>query len=271
MKDYPLVEIEWMPKKARVSQVYNRGLEYAFVSKNWKQIHQLVYCKDFLQDAIFAFLNKKRVSIYSFIYDPTVHLPIYLQRTRLLVSDWRDKTFPNRIEACEEFLHQFEKLLNIRSKTVIMRVKSPPSQYKKAGAWIFDASKRWQQSPPMISLYSLLIRLGLSHVPGAGFFETLDGIVNGKISTNQTDDVGYLRQVRQTIDTLVRHSDQKIFGKEILPNYENTKIGVYDMHNNCGVGGFTKGLTRNHFPKWHENLQDILHPAPIPQITSYTF
>lgn len=243
------VTIEWMPKKAKISQMYSTGLEYAFVTKDWKQVNQLVYCKDFLQDALCAMHTNQKMSIYGFSYDPNKSLPVYLNKTRILVTSWRDKTFPNRIEGSLDFLNQIEDTLKM-SKTKILKVKDLPVQYKKAGAWIYEANKRWMKSPPLISLYTLLIRVSLVHVKGTNYVETMDKICNNTLEPYQSYDRSYLRDARKGIDWILTYGDKKLFPNKTKDNFKD--VGVSAMHNYVGICGYSNRNARSYFPEWYD-------------------
>lgn len=139
--------IQWMPKINKVTQLVNKGLEYALVSSDYKQVHQFVYCKDFLQDCVHARLNNLSLSIYGFAYNNRNNPLVDLNETRVMVSDYRNKSFSDSIPNILDFLNQIEEHLGMKKSTVKM-CKNPPKIYKKSGVWLFEGSKRWMKAAP---------------------------------------------------------------------------------------------------------------------------
>jgi hypothetical protein len=252
-KQEPLI-IQWKPRKSRLAQEFSEGLEFAFVSADNKQINQFVFCKDFMQDAIQAFINKKRVSIYGFIYDPNHPdtIPLCLEKTRLLVTDWRNKQFRSRIDGCIDFLNQIETKLKMK-KSTIRECDNPSPCYKKAGIWLVEGSKRWMSSPPMISLYTLLIRVGFSHQKGKAYETTMKEITDFKVTPYRLDDQDYLSDAQKGINWILEQGDQKLFGRDIVKNYP--WITTYEMHSSCGIVGFSQGYAEAYCPEWYKKVK----------------
>lgn len=242
-------KVEWKPKKSRISQIYSDGLEYAFVSKDYKQINQFVYCKDFMQDAIQGYLNGVRADIYSFVYDPSTCLPLHMDSTRLILSNWRDKQFKAKVPNCLDFINQIEEKLKMK-KTTMEDCFNPPPVYKKAGIWLVEGSKRWMKAPPMISLYTLLLRVGFSHKAGEDFMKTLDGVQDGTIPAYQKHDRSFVQDARKSINWILDKGDRRLFHSNIRKNYLK-EIGIYEMHNSCGIIGYARCETQHRFPYWY--------------------
>jgi len=260
MKKIPEVVLRWKPKKVQISQVYSEGLEYAFVTKDWRQVSQLVFCKDFLQDTLCAHYNDKKMSIYGFSYSPKTGLPLYLEKTRILVTNWRDKTLPNRIEGSIDFLNQIEAALKM-VKTKIYKVTELPSQYKKAGGWVYEGSKRWMHAPPMISLYTLLIRVSLSHTVGDKYQDTIDKICKGTLKPYQSNDSCQLREALDGLNRILSVGDRTIFAPgKIKTHFKD--VGVYVMHESCGICGFSSKTPKYQFPEWFDSKKKVVKKAP---------
>jgi hypothetical protein len=244
------IKIEWKPKKSRISQVYSEGLEYAFVTKDNKQIHQMVYCKDFLQDAIYALLNNKYVEIYNFIYSPINDLPLCMDTTRIILSNYKDKTFRTKIPAAVEFINQVETSLKMK-KTEVFEGLDAPAIYRKAGIWLFQGSKRWMQSAPLISMYTLLLRTGLMHQRGTPWRKTVEDILEERVNPYQIYDKKQLSDAMPGINHIMKFGDRKLFGGNIKDNYP-AKIPIGDMHNRFGIVGFSEGSPKYEMPTWYK-------------------
>lgn len=251
-------EVSWHPKSHKLAQIPKQGLEYAFVSEKFEQAHQLLWCKDFLQDAIYGFLNKKKVSIYNFIYDPATNPALYMDKTRVMISNWKDTEFRQKIPNLVDFLNQFEIRLRMW-QTRAIEVTNPPPVYRRSGVFILDSSPRWMRSPPMISLYSLFLRVGMVHTAGDSYKDTIAkveaGTLNGYYSkpdnySGKTVDSEQLSGAKKGIAWLLKYRDQALFHTQIKQNYPEG-IDTSEVHNNLGIGSFSYGGTSNRFPHWH--------------------
>lgn len=246
------VKVKWVNKKKSISQVYSEGPEYAFLTENFEMIHQPVFCKDFMQDAIAGFLGKKRMAIYGFSYDPSTDLPIYWKKTRLLITDYSDKHMPNRIEGSLDFMNQIEKKLKM-VRTKIYKVTNPPKQYSKSGAYVYDGSPRWMISPPMISLYTLLMRVGLVHKKGDNFMHTVKGVSNGSIPGLQGEDQSQMNSAKKALGWILDKTDKKLFHRQPADNYKDQEVST--MHNDLGIVSYSDGTARYNFPKWYKGVE----------------
>ena len=241
-------KVVWYEKRQSLNQIYSSGLAFAFVSQKNKQVIPFVLCRDFLQDAIQGFLIGSKRTIYGFHYDPTEDEPIVVDQTRLLVSNSTDSKLAEKIPACLDFLNQIERKLRI-PLTRVRECNDPPKKYARSGVWYFEGGGRWIKSPPMISLYTLLIRVGLVHAVGEPFMTTVDKVATGTIKGYMSEDRDRLNQGMKGIKRILEKGDRKIFCKDIKSNYPKT-IEVGTMHNSCGIVGFAKGYTQTYFPVW---------------------
>lgn len=262
-------KIQWHPKSLKISQIPKDGMEFAFVSEDYKQIHQLVWCKDFMQDAIFAFVNKQAIEIYGFKYDPALDPPIFMDKTRMLICNWKDQEFETKLlKNCRDFINQFETALGFEELTTFEKCLNPPPIYRKSGVFIINASKRWMIAPPMVSLYTLLLRIGVVHTLNQKFMTTLEQIqsgslkpynwkpdTKGKYGNDHTEnDADFLKNGWLGMNRILVEKDTKIFHKKIESNYPE-KIRVYGIHENSGLGCFSQGYTKSNFPHWHKNKE----------------
>lgn len=251
------VAIKWHPKTQKLYQIPKEGVEFAFVSEDFTQIHQLVWCKDFLQDAIWGHVNKKEISIYGFKYDPATMPPLYLKKTRLIVTNWKDDLFGHKLlNNCLPFLNAIEDQLKM-SKTEVSVCKKTPPRYGKSKVWMLEGSRRWMKSPPMISLYTLLIRAGMVHDSSEIPVTTLSRIGNGLKNPyfggdghKGASDKANIKKSLQKISFLLNTGDRKIFHREIRKNFPST-CNTGKLHNSYGFVGFSNGDTKTQFPHWH--------------------
>lgn len=266
MRNIPEIQVKWHPKTLKnISQIPTDGMEYAFVSEDNKQVHQLVWCKDFMQDVIFGFVNNEPVDIFGFEYDPSRDVPISRSKTRIMVCNWRDKDFEQKLlNNCAEFIHGIETQLKMRY-TQFSKCTNPPPIYRKSGVFVVEGSKRWMVAPPMMSFYTLMLRIGMVHPMGQPFQKTLDQIYDGDIEpynfkpdiksekygdVHEDNDCDQLRNGWIAVEKILRHGDRNLFHKSIKNNYYK-EAGIYFIHDDCGLMGFSVEETEKYFPTWH--------------------
>ena len=266
MQEITLREVKWHPKTNKICQIPKEGLEFAMLSNGYEQLNQLVWCKDFMQDLIWSYVNNQVIDIYGFHYDPRNSASPSIKRLKLLVTNYKDANFGDKIKNnVLPLLHSVEDRLKM-SKTILEKCKTAPATYKKAGVWILDSSKRWLKSPPMLSFFTLLVRIGLVHNSTDSLEETLKKIEEGKIQSYydaKNRDKEMISKATSGIKDILKYSDRKIFPSKIQLNYSSkyidnvsdgsfSKMTVYNIHDRCGLVGFSRGTTRQYFPDWHK-------------------
>jgi hypothetical protein len=255
-------KIEWHEKAPAFSQAYSSGMEYSFVSDDYRQVHPMVYCKDFLHDAIFATVNKNKVSVYSFSYDQKKDIPIPRLRTRLAITNSSDPDFGSKIENILDLLNQVEKELKFIATTVRRCVAPPQKKYEKCGVYLFEGSKQWMMAPPMLSLFTLLLRVGACHKKGTPFKETLQGVESKKIPQYQTSDSNFLKTGMVGIERILSEKPSKIFGRSLVKNYPKGLSGG-TIHNNFGIVAFSRSTTKTWCSHWHPEEPKVDIPKPV--------
>jgi hypothetical protein len=244
-----------LPLNYKILQIYSNGLEYALVSPDYHQCHPFVWCKDFLHDVIHASLHDKSFEIYKFKFDAKVDPKPCLDRIRLVLTNSKDKKFSSKIPAVLDFINQIEDRLKIK-KSFVRECANPLKEYEKAGVFMFEGSKRWIQAPPMLSLYTLMLRIGFAHKLGDSFMETIEKVKAGEIKPYQKKDKKWLINVEPATQKILRDGDRKIFHRDIQLNYPKN-MSVDTIHNKLGIVGFAsdiicKTLGQNvSVPYWH--------------------
>jgi len=236
----------------RTAQIYSMGFEFAFLSpagkKKFEQATTFVYCKDFLHDAVWAMVNQEAYTIYGFKYDPKKDKPLCLTHTALAFRNTKQKAKPegfhNRLENCRELLHQVEKKLGFRPS--FLQVAENPD----GPCWIILGDKRWQLSPPLLSLYTLLIRVGMTHELGRSVEQTLELAEKKKYAYGEagSNDASYLKQGMKGIQAILKHG-ASIFYAKIAENYPE-KLKKHGLHDNFGIVSFTGRQPEECMPHW---------------------
>ena len=255
-------KIKWHPRSLKLSQIPKEGLEYAFLTHDYVQIHQFVWCKDFMQDVIFGCLNNRKMDIYGFVYDPNRDPPVDFSKTHMLLNSYKDANFGTKVlNGLSDFLHQIEKQLKMKP-TVFEKASNPHWRYRESGIFIAVGDPRWMHSPPMISLYTMLLRVGLVHKKGRPFFETIQKMKSGELKPyygreKGDNDQKLLETTEKGFKRILDRGDQAIFHEKLKDNYPEKQhrlsISVYSVHDNWGMVGFSEENTRSYFPEWHKD------------------
>jgi hypothetical protein len=254
--------LEWT-KDWGLNEIYSGGLQMALCSPpdengKHKKATTFVTCKDFFQDAVQATHLNHKADIFSFEYDPANAPPLSFDRTRILVANNIDKDFESKIEGVVDFLNQFEKRIHL-IRTKAYKCDPTPDKFKKSGGvYLFEGSGRWMIAPPMISLYTLLIRCGFAHKKGEDFDKTCKGIMNGTIKTiggkgdrhSGCYDDHYLKDAQPGIKALLEHGYSRLFYKDAARNFPK-EIDIDTMHNCCGIVGYSQKQVKAKMPYWY--------------------
>ncbi len=221
-------------KNVGMNQIYSSGLEFAFISAEGKQCHAFAYCKDFLQDAVWATLNKSSASIYGFSYVHGTNPPVDLSVMRLGVRLSNSK--PGELEKMclnsVKFLREVDKEQGFAPTDILLGGKR---KGEKSDTFVFVSDPKWLYSPVMVSWYSLLVRVGMTYA-GGDWRKHFDG-AKSYLGRN---DKRYTTSSKAGVDKLVGKQPNTIFAKTFSGNYPKGVV-VSAMHNNGGIVAFSKG------------------------------
>lgn len=222
---------DWFDDKS-LSEIYSSGLQFAMVSKDWEQCHSFAYCKDFLQDAVWAELNKKRASIYQFIHEYGKNPPVDLEKTRVALRYKGKKGIQTTCKKSLAFLHAMEKDMNFEPSVLYFggKYKETPSS-----VYIFESDVRWQYSPTMLSLYTLSLRVGLTYEggPWRTHFEGAKSYLNN-------NDKDYTNRAKSGLDKIIGKKVENIFAPTMASNYPSD-ASIHGIHGNSGIAAFGDG------------------------------
>ena len=245
-----------------MTEIYQQtGIQFAFlgadVNGEYSQCHPFVLCRDFLHDAVKAFINKNSWSIYGFNYEYGKHPDIDMSVMRMLVrkrifgvggvtTDLQkkqvEKVKRDMSEHALRLLHHYEELGDI-PKSSLEEVTDPLGN----PAFIFTGSPIWISNTFFISMYTYLIRLGDKDVKfrdDASLMKRYDmlmkeyaapGIGTGKNLKPADNDVNYLRKNFDKL-RLVMENRIELFGEEpIHPIFTDKTIPNGAFHDRCGI------------------------------------
>jgi len=222
----PIIK-KWHPAgESSLNQIYYSGLEFAFANTAGEQCHPFAFCKDYLQDAIWATINKKPTGIYGFRYDPKTNPPLDMVSTRMALRLKGKSGFKEMCIQSQKFMHKVEKDLGYTPSSLYYGGESSDSP-----VYVFTSDVRWMFSPVLISFYSLLLRVGMTYEGGDWQKHFSEG---KKLGTN---DVRYTAKASKALSKIVIKNPEKLFAPTLEGNYPPTTT-VYGLHDNSGIVSF---------------------------------
>jgi hypothetical protein len=219
---------KFFPDKG-MAQIYDSGLEFAFVSPEGEQCHPFAYCKDFLQDAIWSMHNDKKSSVYGFSFDKKSNPLLDMDRTKVAIRLKNNKSFKDMCLKSLQFLNAVEEAFGFESTSL-----SYGGDSKGSDVWVFSGDKNWMYAPPMISMYTLLLRVGLNY-DGGDWQKHLD-----KASFVGDNDKVYLKDAKPAIKFLSTKKLQDVFASEWKDNYPKD-CEIMGMHHYSGIQCLGRG------------------------------
>jgi len=217
------MKIKLYPTKSLSEEYQPTGMYFAFLSTKNEMCHTWIKCRDFLQDAVRNQLTGRSDEIYGFCYLPKENPKIDLRKTRLLVKGIK---LDEVIKYSLQLVNHYERVAGL---TPISKVVKTDDMY------IFLGPGEWSQSPVLISLYTLLIRLGCRKIEFKNDEELIkayEKLFNNK-EVNNINDIRYLNSVYKYIHIVLENRNLLMFKQKDKILFEDTQIGSF--HNNSGV------------------------------------
>lgn len=239
------VEIQKFTNTTKLSEICQEvETQFSFVTgpkSGRKQCHQFAKCRDFLHDAVWAYINKSVCNIHRFNYKYGEYPNIDLKKMRMLVFlQKEDKNFKAKIKRAQKILHHYENMAGWPKS----RISTVVDENQMI---LFTGSARWMLSPPLVSMYTLLIRLGDKNIEEFKTDKELQKIYeklgNTKYCGNDND-LRYIRDCYDKLDIVIKYHEE-LFGKKIEENYPS---GI-DKHSFHDYGGILSLCTFSLFKK----------------------
>lgn len=228
------LKVKWF-KQTDLGEIYqNVRMQFAFLSspKNGsKQCHSWAFCRDFLHDAARTQAIGTASNIFGFKFIKNENPPVDMVRTRMLVK--QDKLEKKDIPIFEEKLKASLRLLNHYEKMAgISLSKFQKVDDEKLNVWAFNSPGMWMKAPQLVSMYSLLLRLGDKKFKFKDN-EALRKVLKKQSETKKNDkDSIYLKKCWDKLDLVIKNKD-KLFPKGTYNAYKN--IDINKFHNSSGI------------------------------------
>ena len=197
---------------------YSSGLSFTTMTAEGEPVRNFTSCKEYILDDVNDSITSDKIGFFQ------TGKKAFLDETRLLVVD-----HPN-VERAFNILNFVEEYLEI-----------PCSIINSCGdnCYVFRGSPRWMISPPMLSMYALLIRIS----------KPIDEILDEKYYGSDSNILN--NGARAGILNIVNYGDKKIFGENIKSNWPKNN---YNIHN-WGIASFGAKIMKNEMPKWYECIK----------------
>ena len=245
---------KWYDKYHHILEVAKSGIQYSCISIENQQCFPFVHDSEFVVDATAATIYSKPIKIYGFEYSPFINPPVCLDNCRILLRDLYDKKFIEHIHATKNFLNLLEMKMKCDSYSKIQVVKNTPIW--RSEVVLLTSPAKWMLSPPMLSLYTLMISIGLNYNDEDTVWGHCQKIRDKKIFINNSYNQTSLKMAWKTIMDIIESGGSCYFKpemKENWPNYEKTT----DLHNKSGIVPLATGIAKPLCPNWYTNYETL--------------
>jgi hypothetical protein len=174
---------------------------FSFLSDDNVQVVRFTKCRESMMDHFMRFVTNPE------FYGKGKPIPS-LNKTRILVAFTNFPQLGEKLEQALDWLHQIESKLGLIPTTMDIVEGLPPAL---GTVYLIEGSKRWQLSPPMLSMFLLILRSGASHTIGAPAINLFE-----KTSTLEDN-----TRVAIFLDHLLTKKYWKVFGKDQALNWNS--------------------------------------------------
>jgi hypothetical protein len=247
-----MLKIKWFKGYMNVAQQHWNGLEYCLLSKDNEQCYPFLYCKEFLLDVVWSTLYERNTDLYGFFYNPKLMPLADLSKTRILLRNKNDRNFDQNLVKSVLFLNLLEKELDFTKSKV-----HECADFNNNLVVALDGDVKWMHAPPMLSLYALLLRIGMGFDDSMSPWDYLEAVRDGNCNSICKSDGRYLGKALPTIRGIV---DSKC--ARFLPTMKENWPGPsivreWDIHENLGIVSLSEGdagwiAVKRIMPQWYE-------------------
>ncbi len=224
---------EWFKGRMNLHQTIWEGLQYSLLSPDYNQGHPFVYCKEFILDAVWATLNNQSTDVYGFKYNPELN-PVSINPLKMLVRNLEDPNFKDKVPNCLKFINKLEKEFGF-SKTQVELCENAEKAYTAQ----FIISEQWLHAPPLLSLLTLMIRIGMIYNGKENIWNHSFKVSNKLLKSYQIKDDQHLRDSYDCIQDLIKTNCRR-FNAHRLDNWPKNVRGIY-IHEFGGIVSLAKG------------------------------
>jgi hypothetical protein len=217
------MKIKLYPTKSLAEEYQPTGMYFAFLSVKNEMCHTWIKCRDFLQDAVRNQFTGKNDSIYGFCYFSEKDPKIDLKKTRLLVKGVK---LDEVIKYSLSLVNHYEGIAGLTPRSKVVKIDD---------MYLFLGPGEWTQSSVLISLYTLLIRLGHQKIEFENeeeLVKTYEALINNP-KVNGINDVRYLKYVYKYIHAVLENRELLMFKQKDEILFADTTIS--NFHSRSGI------------------------------------
>lgn len=235
-------KVVWFDNPEKLIEAYQSvSMKFSFVnniSGKLTQCHQWVQCRDYLQDAVRTTLTGAPSTVYGFKFtkdNPTIDL----NNMRMLISQkglLHYKKLRLALTRALKMLNNFEAMAGVEFTTVSKVVGDPEKKYHHV--YMLTGPKMWLSSPHLISMFTLIVRLGDKEIKPFIDNEQLKESFKVLLDKdNNTDnDISYLKKVSNFLDIMVTQRENiSPYNDNGFSNLYYRESPIMEFHNRTGL------------------------------------
>lgn len=235
---------QWFERRMWPQQTVNEGIQYSLLSDDNRQCHPFVYCKEFVLDVTWATITGKPTSIYGFHFSPQSDPPTSLSNVRVLLRNLQDAKFAERVPKCLSFLNKLEGQLKFPKSTVEVCENA-----EKGDTFLFTCPQNWQLAPPLLSLLTLMLRIGMVYGGRGDIWRHAQKVTERAIKPYQRRDDVHLKSAWHCIQELIETKCQR-FPPDRLANWP-ADAKNWAIHEYGGIVSLASGKGKMISPAWY--------------------
>lgn len=245
----PAPKVKWFSgvKPAEIYQSFNMKFSFANTAGDEiVQCHQWIKCRDFLHDAVRTMITGNKSSIYSFTFEKGKNPDFDMDKISMLISkkDVNIATaFRPKLTRSLKLINHFENLAGLDLSTIKKVSSDKDGGYKHV--WLVTGPKFWLSAPYLVSLYTLLLRLGdksFKFKDSTSLYKAL--LELSKKPAGNDNDTKYLKTVWNKIEKVIMSREEfDTFDKEGFSKLYTKKTAIGSFHNSTGIVSACSGAT----------------------------
>ena len=237
------MNIKWYDNPYGLNQdIQSTGYVFSFINKASEQINPWVLCRDYLHDIVRTNLTDVDIDIYGLQYGPGFKsAKLDLDKIRLLVSteDLTESTLTDTAADNMDvnmmhslmLLNHYEGIAGVPYSTVTRGYQD--GQH----FWKFVGNEWWLKHPSLVSMYSLLIRLGdkrFTFTNNGCLMKSFKEVVSS--DDDEDNDKIILDTCYRFLHLVAKSASEYLFdGKNGYASEYWNQIGNYEFHDECGI------------------------------------
>ncbi len=190
-------------------------------------------CKEYLLDYVYMTRNPTQGCTYA----ANNGKKACLTELRVMVGG-----FNEFLEPAIDLVNQVEKDLNIENSLIF----SIPNNTSSV---VFRGSPKWMVAPPMLSLFSLLVRAGRVHKKDTPYKETFSKFLAWDGKGTPPPDIAIWKGAKPAIDAIMEKGYKEIFGEDPAKNWPLCG----DIHSR-GINMMGTGYYKKAMPHWYNHI-----------------